>query len=225
MRVFTESDGWVAMLDDVFYTASMLEASGVHGALARPLNLQIESWDSLDAERVKLERAAVRAEARIAWLNLDLDGRTKFFGAQLLLECGSNRGHETFMRFFPVNVTNVVRLALESQVAAMRPWPKLGEALGLPKASASALAAAVLLFDPADKAVAARNDTATAQTLASVKQSAWRDEANRARRAVEAALLDHANKHSLAHDYPDAFFPKRKGAAKPATPDPAPQPA
>ena len=61
--------------------------------------------------------------------------------------------------------------------------------------------------------------------LASVKQSAWRDEANRARRAVEAALLDHANKHGLAHDYPDALFPKRSAAVKPATPDPTPQPA
>ena len=222
MRMFTESDGWVAMLDDVLFTASMLEASGVHVALAKPLDAQIANWDSLEIDRVKLERTAVRAEARIAWLNLDLDGRTRFFGAQLLLECGGNRGHATFTRFFPVNVTTVVRLALESQVESMRLWPKLGEALGLPKASASALAAAVVLFVPADEAIAARNDTATAQTLGSVKQAAWRDDANRARRAVEAALLDYANKHGLAHDYPDAFFPKRKAAAKPAAPDPQP---
>ena len=45
MRVFPETEGWDTMVDDVLFTASMLEASGVHAALAKPLDAQIANWD------------------------------------------------------------------------------------------------------------------------------------------------------------------------------------
>jgi hypothetical protein len=56
----------------------------------------------------------------------------------------------------------------------------------------------------------------------SLRVSKWKDDANGARRSVETALDDYANKHSLGRDYASAFFPIAARAKKTKTPPPPP---
>ncbi len=218
MRIYLDNDGWNSIHDDLLFTASVLDASGTHAALARPLDALVDEWDGVEAERVAAARSVVRANARVAWLDADLDNRTRRFAGQLLLDCGNDRTHATFARFFPVNVTEVVKLALGSQLDATAAWPALGAALGLPKASATALAAVTAVFGPARAALAARVTAEEAATLVSVKQQAWRERANTQRRVVESSILAWATQHGQPRGYVDTFFPRPKVRTTKATP-------
>ena len=223
MRLYVEGDGWGTIHDDLLFTEAMLVASAAHAEIAKPLGAHLKQWDEVDAEGTQADRVVVRANARVAWINVDLDGRTTRYGQQLLLDCNSDRGHATFKRFFAAPPNELVRLGLENQLAAMAKFPTLAEEIALPKASAASLKTVVALFEPGDQAVEARGAATLATTRVSIKQAAWRDEANNRRRAVKTALDDHANKHGLPASYADDFFPtqKKSPAKKPAEPSEA----
>jgi hypothetical protein len=217
MELYNEGNGWDAMHDDLLFTSGMLLASGTHAPLARPLEAHLAKWDALDVDGTQADRDVVKANARVAWVNLDLDGRTTRYGAQLLVDCGGNRGSATFKRFFPVPPNEITRLGLDSQLKAMEKFPTLADEIDLPKASAAAVKQVIAVFEPGREAVAARTEANLGTTRASVKQAAWRDEANALRRAVETALDDYANKQNLPRGYSAGFFPsQKKGPAKAA---------
>lgn len=223
MRLYVEGDGWDTIHDDLLFTEAMLTASVTHAGLAKPLTAHLKQWDEVDAEGTQADRGVVRANARVAWINVDLDDRTARYGRQLLLDCNGDRGHATFKRFFAAPPNELVRLGLENQLAAMEKFPTLAEELALPKASAASLKAVVALFEPGNQAVEDRGAAALAMTRVSVQQAAWRDEANNRRRAVKTALDDHANRNGLSAGYGDDFFltQKKAPAKKPAEPSEA----
>lgn len=216
MELYNEGNGWDSMHDDLLFTAAMLLASEVHAELSAPLEEHLGAWDAVDADRAGVDRDVVKANARVAWVNVNLDGRTAHFSGQLGVDLG-DRTHKTFKRFFPVAPGEVIRLGLESQLDAMAKFPTLAEEMDLPKASAASLKRIVALFEPGRAAIKARVDAADATTRASIRQAAWRDGANTLRRAVETALDDYANKNNLPRGYSAGFFPsQKKSAAKPA---------
>lgn len=216
MELYNEGNGWDSMHDDLLTTSGMLLASEVHAALARPLEAHLVKWDALDADRTVVDRDVVKANARVAWLNVDLDARTTHFSGQLAVDLGA-RDHKTFKRFFPTTPNEVIRLGLESQLDAMAKFPTVADEADLPRASAASVKRVLALFEPGREAVKARDNAVLATTRASIKQAAWRDEANALRRAVETALDDYANKNNLPRTYAAGFFPsQKKSAAKPA---------
>lgn len=218
MELYNEGNGWDAMHDDLLFTAGMLLASEVHARLARSAEAHLVKWDAIDAERTGADRGVVKANARVAWVNLNLDGRTTRFGAQLLLDCNKNSGHSTFRRFFPVPPNEIVRLGLESQLKAMEKYPAFGKEFELTAASDALLAEIVALFEPGNAAVKQRDDAALASSVVSIRQGAWRDEANALRRTIETALDDYANKNNLPRSYSANFFPTQKKSAAKAAP-------
>ena len=218
MELFNDGNGWQSMHDDLLFTAAMLRASEAHVDLAKPIDGLLVKWDALDAEGTKVDREVVKANARVAWVNLELDARTTRCASQLLTDCNNERGHPTFKRFFPTAPGELIRLGLESQLKAMERFPTLADELPLSKASAAAMKAVVEVFDAGREALAARAEVVQGTTRMSVKQAAWRDEANKLRRATETALDEHANKHGLPRDYAAGFFPSQKKPAKKTAP-------
>lgn len=232
MRLYLHTDGWNFMHDDMLATIATLKASRVHAALAKPLEARLKRWDAIDAESRGAHTAVVEANARVAWVDHELDRVTDRFAAQLLLDCNSNRAHPTFKKFFPEAPSSLTQLGLESQLAAMANFDSIAAHMKLPKASVDALERVTLQFPAAGEALQARRDAQANTANVALEQDAWCDEANKLRRVLETALMGYATTHNHPRAYVDDFFPTqkkpaKKSAAKPggSRPSSAPQPA
>jgi hypothetical protein len=221
MRLYIATDTWEWMHGNLVVTASMLKASGVHADEAEPLAAHLVTWQALDSERRQAENAVDEADAHAAWKNLVLDPLTTRFGALLLADCGSDRKHATFVKFFPSPVNEVTRLALDAQLAAMEDFPIVAAEVKLSKPTNAALKDVLACMVESKAVCEARKETARGVTRVSLKQDAWRDEANRRRRTAENALAAYATAHDLPRGYPDGFFPSPKAAKKAAPPSEA----
>lgn len=209
MQQFRESDGQQTMYDDLVYTLAMLLASGVHAALATPLEIHVASWEQLDADRRAAETAVVRANARVAWRDMALDGATTRFATRLLADCEGDRSHKTFVAFFPAAPSDVTRMALGRQLDTMKDFAKLAETHTLSKTARTRLQAVLDAMEQGSAALADRSAAEQNVTAVSERQHAWRDEANARRRVVDAALGAHAAAEGLPRDYAEGFFPTR----------------
>lgn len=218
MRQYYENDGWEWMHGNTVVTASMLKASGVHATLAEPLTLHLVAWRALDDERRAAETAVDEADALVAWKNLELDPITTRFGALLYADCGNDRKHTTYTKFFPVAPNEITRLGLDAQVAAMDHFPTVAAEVRLTTTTDAVLKDVLACLTQSKAACDARKEIAKGVARVSLKQDAWRDEANKRRRAVENALATYATAHDLPRSYPDAFFPAPKAAKKPSAP-------
>lgn len=226
MRQYDDNDGWRAMVDDLRFTVAMLQASEVHDDLAHPLQAHTETWNTLEHERDAAELAVVKADARVAWCNVVLDRCTTRFATQLLADCEGNRAHPMFVAFFPTAPTQVTRMALPGQLAAMEKFPTLAESETLKKPTRGLLQQVLGAMARGEEALAARKTVSLAVVAVGRRQTAWREEANRLRRSAKTALDDHANKNHLPRDYADAFFAtqastkkRARNAAPPETSD------
>lgn len=218
MRLYIATDTWDWMHGNLVVTTSMLKASGVHAEEAEPLSVHLATWASIEAERRAAENAVDEADARVAWKNIVLDPLTARFGALLFADCNNDRKHDTFVKFFPSTVGEVTRLALDSQVIAMEHFPMVASSVKLSKSTGAVLKDVLTTLDESRQACEARKDIAKGVARVSLKQDAWRDEANKRRRAVENALATYATEHDLPRSYPDAFFPAPKSAKKASAP-------
>jgi hypothetical protein len=220
MRLYKDGDGFDAMRKDFKFTPSMLKASKVHVELAKPLDEHLARWKALDNEREAVDDGEVEANAAIAWVDLKLDAATERFSAQLLGDCGGKRDHATFKTFFTKTATELKRLGLKSQVEAMRRFSRDAEDVKLSKASATILKELEALFNESELPLKQREGNDNDRARLARRQAQWRDEANKLRRSVKAALDDYAATNDLPADYADAFFPAAP-AKKPATKKPA----
>jgi len=218
MRMYLSKDGWVTMYEDLLFTAAMLQATE-HAAHAPPLEAHLSAWSGLDAERRAAAAAVVRANARVAAVDLCLDAATQRFAAQLLVDCGSNREHPTFKAFFPTPVNEVTRLALEGQRDAMKHFPTVADEVKLTPASAALLPPITAAIADGARALEARASAQLGVTAVSLRQDGWRDEANALRRGVDGALDAHATGAGMTRAYAADFFPAPK-PAKPAAATP-----
>ena len=220
MRLYKEGDGFDAMRKDFKFTPAMLKASKVHVELAKPLDEHLARWKSLDNDREAVDDAEVEANAAIAWVDLKLDGATERFSAQVLGDCGGKRDHATFKTFFTKTATELKRLGLKSQVEAMRNFSRDAQDVKLSKASAAILKELEALFAESAGPLKQREDNESERARLGRRQAQWRDEANKLRRTVKAALDEYAAANDLPADYADSFFPTAS-AKKPATKKPA----
>ncbi len=218
MRQFYETDGWEWMHGNTVVTTSMLKASGVHMPLAEPLTLHLGAWQSLEGERRAVETAVDEADALMAWLNLRLDPLTARFGTLLLADCGGERKHATFTKFFPVAPNEITRLGLAAQVEAMDHFSTVAAQVTLSTTTDAALKEVLACLTQSKSACEARKEVAKGVVSVSLKQDAWRDEANKRRRTAENALATYATQHDLPRSYPDAFFPAPRASKKASGP-------
>ncbi len=218
MRLYIATDTWEWMRGNLVITTSMLKASGVHAADADALVAHLSTWESIEVARRAAETAVDEADALVAWKNLQLDPLTTRFGTMLLADCNNDRKHDTFVKFFPVAPNEITRLGLDAQVVAMEHFPTVAVSMKLTKPTGALLKEVLTTLDESKKACDARKDIAKGVTRVSLKQDAWRDEANKRRRAVENSLATYATTHDLPRSYPDAFFPAPKAAKKPSAP-------
>lgn len=216
MRIYLNNDGWDSVYDDANFTVAMLGASVVHAALGAPLDAHTALWAQIDDERRRAAVGVVQANARMAWCNVTLDRATVRFATQLLADCDGQRKHALYTAFFEVAPNEITRLALESQLDAMWKFPTIAGAVQLKAATRELFDAVLDAMAKGREAVKARDAAELAVTSVSRRQAAWRDEANRLRRAIETALDAYANQNGLARDYAGNFFPMAKTAKKPS---------
>ena len=225
MRLYGPTEGWASMHDDVLFTQAMLLATE-HGALAPPLKAQLADWAALEGARRSAAAALVRANAQVTAVDLRLDAATQGFASQLLTDCGQNREHPTFRAFFPAPVNEVVRLGLESQRDAMKHFATVADAVKLSPVSAALLSPIHGAIAEGARVLEAREAARLGLTAVSLRQDAWRDATNTARRTVEGALDAHATRCGLPRGYAADFFPaqppKKKAEAVPQRDAPAP---
>lgn len=223
MRLFDEGEGWDAMRKDVRFTASALAASTEHGSLARALRALLTRWATLDAERLASEDALVDANALVATSDARLDRCVTRLGATLLSESEGNRDAAGFKAYFPESPTEVVRLGLESEIARTRAFFTVAEERGASRAVRAILGEIEELHTQGTAALAQRESATVELARGSLRRTSWREDANRARRSVEAALAQYATDHELPRDYPTTFFAnsassKSKRAKDPSAP-------
>lgn len=216
MQMYEPKNGWLTTRGDLLFTVATLQASGVHADLARPLEAHLDVWTRVETDRTRAADGLTRANARVGWAQGALGDALGNFSAALLLGCGRNRAHPTYVRFFPRPVNEVARLGLDRQLAALATFATLAEEVSLTDACAAELKAVFTAMEQGRAAVSAREEAKGECTRVSVRQAQWREEANTLRRKAEVALGDHAADRKLARAYPARFFQGRKASRKSA---------
>lgn len=222
MYLYTIKTGWNAMRGDLTFTIATLDASRTHAPLAHPLETHLATWNRIDTDRTTADDQLLKANARVEWERVSLAEAAANFSAHLLLACGQNRAHPTYVRFFPTAVYTLARMTLERQLDALSEFSTLATEVSLADACATALRALLSAMEQGRAALTARDEATREVTRVSVRQQAWRDEANTLRRKTETALTDHATDHKLARTYAARFFPTRQASRKPAAKKDAP---
>jgi hypothetical protein len=227
MRLFSENDGFEAMRRGVRFTQAMLAASAEHRALARPLDALLVQWSTLDAAALAADDGMTDANAHVASHNNRLDAVTRRFAARLIADCGGDREHPTYRRFFPVSVSQIIRLALGRQLEPTRQLVMTAEHVTISRGCRALLDEMVTIEASAHTVLTARETALQEQSRVSQRIATFREEANKARRAIETALDDYANQHHLPRGYAQGFFLLRSAgrSRRKSTPPTAPSPA
>jgi hypothetical protein len=217
MQMYEPKNGWLTTRGDLLFTVATLQASGTHAGLTRPLEVHLDGWTRVEADRMRAADGLTRAYARVAWAQSALGDALVRFAATLLLGCGQNRAHPTYVRFFPRPVNETARLGLDRQLSALEKFGTLSEEVTLPDAAATELKAVFVAMEHGHATVTVREEASGEVTRVSVRQAQWREEANTLRRKTEVALGDYAADHKLPRVYPARFFQGRKASRKSAT--------
>lgn len=219
MELFTESNGWEQMRADVRFTVTAGRASKVHGPLTAPLGALLGRWGELEAERRGVEDRVEDAHTEVAWAGEALGEAVERAAMRLLLMCNNDRAHPVFVAFFPEAPHAVARLGPEAKVERVSRWAVVRQGVKVDVEVGEALDAVDAAAAHVGAALGVRKAALDARALVSLRQKAWREEANVARRAVEVALDQHAVTHRLPKDYGAKFFPKTPTKRKPKAAD------
>ena len=206
MRQIEEKTGWEASRAEVLFTESVLGASEEHPKLLRAMRLQNERWTALDAVRRAAEDGVVRANARVSWVDLRLDGRVRAFANELLRDAGGNKDDKTFRAFFPEAPSEVIRLGLESEIERCERFNTVRERVTLSKAAAAKLAAVEAAISEGKAALQSRREAFAARTGVSLDVESWKEATNAARESVYLQLRTWALENGEERGYADRFF-------------------
>jgi hypothetical protein len=207
MRQIDEKTGWEASRADVLFTESVLGASEAHPKLLRAMRVQNERWTALDVERREAEDRVVRANARVSWLDLRLDGCVRVFANELLRDAGGNKDDKTFRAYFPEAPSEVIRLGLESEIERCERFDTVRERVTISKPAAAKLAAVDAAISEGKAALQGRRDAFAARTGVSLDVESWKEATNAARESVYLQLRTWALENGEERGYADRFFP------------------
>ena len=173
MRRLTEKTGLLAARQSVLFTEAALIASGIHERLARPVGQLLGKWSGVWQARRDAEDAITRANARVTWGNLRLDGATTAFANELLRDVGGKSDDPLFRAFFPEPPNEVVKLGLESQIERCEGFAVVASKRKLTPGATRALRAVEDAMSSGREALAARKAAFVQQAQASLDAQTW----------------------------------------------------
>lgn len=227
MRRLTEKTGLLAARQSVLFTEAALIASGIHERLARPVGQLLGKWSGVWQARRDAEDAITRANARVTWGNLRLDGATTAFANELLRDVGGKSDDPLFRAFFPEPPNEVVKLGLESQIERCEGFAVVASKRKLTPGATRALRAVEDAMSSGREALAARKAAFVQQAQASLDAQTWRESAEAARQSLYVQLQGWALENREARSYAENFFPSsgvRSSSAVEEEPAPIPTP-
>ena len=208
MREFSETMGFDAARDSTLYTASVLEASGVHEKAAKAMASQLTKWNAVALARSAAADSVTRANARVAWCDFALDKHVKRFANELLRDSNGKSDDTTFRAFFPEAPNEVIRLGLESEIEKCEAIIATAAKLKVSKSAGEALAAMKSAVAAGKKALADRKAAYAEQASVALDVAAWKQATNAARVSVHVQLQAWAVEHGEDRSYAERFFPE-----------------
>ena len=218
MRLFDEGTSWEQARKDTRYPAARLDAKKRHAPLSKSLRALLAQWNTTDQERRDADDAVVDANALVSAIDEELDDTIGLLVARLLYEAGNDPANATFKTYFPEPPNEVIRLGLESEIARTKELVHVAEEKKASKEVWAILKAVAEIEKRGTEALAARVEAYTGVSRGALRIQTWKENANAARRGVEAALETWAVANGKPRGYADAFFPAAPRAKKKATP-------
>ncbi|HEY1954959.1 MAG TPA: hypothetical protein VGH28_05090 [Polyangiaceae bacterium] len=220
MKLFNDDTGWAEARRSIRFTRAALAAVAAHEKLAATMTKLLRDWKSIDDERLAAEDETVDANALVRFRDWELDDGVTRLAEKTKGDHGGDS--KEFGALFPEAPHEVVRLGLASEIDRIKKWKAATESLSLSKNVRAQLGDIDKTCASGKKALDAREAAATSSTKIALRMEHWKDDANGARRSIETALADYANKHGLPRDYPSAFFPAPAARPKKKTTTPTP---
>ncbi|MFO0558663.1 MAG: hypothetical protein U0269_11670 [Polyangiales bacterium] len=208
MREFSETMGFETARDSTQYTASVLDASGVHEKQAKAMKAQLTKWDAIELARRAAVDGVTKANARVAWCDYELDASVKRFANELLRDANGNRDEKTFRTFFAEAPNEVIRLGLENEIELCEAMIATGAKVKVSKTASEALTAIKAKVAAGKKALDERKAAYAAQASVSLDMTAWKQATNAARVSVYVGLQSWAVEHGEDRSYAERFFPE-----------------
>ncbi len=218
MRLFDEGTSWEQARKDTRYPAARLDARKRHAVLSKSLRALLAQWNTTDQERRDADDAVVDANALVSAIDEDLDDAVGLLVARLLYEAGNDPANATFKTYFPEPPNEVIRLGLESEIARTKDLVHVAEEKKASKEVWTILKVVAEIEKRGTEALAARVEAYTGVSRVALRIQTWKENANAARRGVEAALETYAVANGKPRSYADAFFPAPPRAKKKPTP-------
>jgi hypothetical protein len=228
MKRLGEKSGLLAARQTVLFTEAALLASGRHERLARAVGQLLVKWSVAWQARRDAEDAITRANARVAWGDVRVDGAVTAFANELLRDVGGKSEDPLFRAFFPEAPSQVVRMGLEAEIARCEEFAVVASKRKLSPGAARALRALDDAMANGREALTARKAAYTQQAGAALDAHAWREAAEATRQSVYVQLQSWALENGEPRTYAEYFFPssssgRSSGAAEEEpTPTPAP---
>jgi hypothetical protein len=228
-RSISDSMPWHDAHDQIAFTSDALALAAADGdkeagALAAHTDAALQEWEEIDLEKRRKRRALGKARVLVRRRDFQADSAMQSLHDDTLGEVKQNRHHPAYQRLFPVPVSRIKKLGLESQLPAMRETAhKLGESeipAALRKTHTKRITDAI---SNGEVAVRTLEEAAAASSRTTARAAAWRDRANNALLGVEGALKKLAADRQLRREWVDTFFPDARSSRK-SKPQPGARP-
>lgn len=229
-RLLTENVSWDDSYFQLAYTVDAIDLAIEEGdkelaPLAKALRPLIDRYDALDVDRRKRERSVNKSQVRVKRRDLESDALVTEVHKQSLIEAKLDRSEPSYKRLFPDAVSKVVKLALESELPAMRVLREGLDHSATPKSVKAFAAKLSAMIEGADKALEARRKAVGDRSDLSLAIQSWREDVNSALLGVEGALAAIGARRKLDESWVDSFFPAPLTAKKRKAVEPTPAPA
>jgi hypothetical protein len=192
--------------DELLFTEARLEAEGLLPLGVSDLAELRAEVEAAQAAQRQARGATVRANARVATADQELDALVALVAREVLYAVGGDRDHARFQRYFAEAPSALARLRAEKQSAAMAHWA--AALAGEPEAALQALAPRVeAALATAAEALADRRAAERARAdLGLDVLGPLVEAANRLRRGLSAELEAHAVEAGQPPGWARSFF-------------------
>lgn len=227
MKRLGDKTGLLTARQSMLFTEAALLASGIHARMARPVGQLLAKWLEAWQARRDAEDAITRANARVTWGNLRLDGATNGFANELLRDVGGKADDPLFRAYFPEPPSQVVKMGLENQIARCEGFAVVASKRKLSPGATKALRAVEEAMDNGREALAARKAAYVQQAQAAMDVQTWRESAEAARQSIYVQLQSWALENRESRAYAENFFPSSGGRSNNVVeeePTPTPEP-
>ena len=197
-----------AIYDELLYTSARLLKNKYTKDLAQSLAASQKRWEKVAAGQRAAWRAEIEAQAGVDEENDDLDDTVGDISNSLLHHENQQRTSPRYKHYFKRRASEVIGLALESELVEVRPWPQSLQTE--PEADLQALGKQLAANLATGDAAVTERTTAIANTAQHRLReiNVFIDDANAARQTLLGALITRAAQKKLSPKWPERFFRK-----------------